>query len=90
MRAWWVRALGALLLVGYGVAPTFQAANFGRVYAAYGSLIYRYVAVVGLWVDGHQPDRWDLLGAALCVADVVIFMYSPRESGRCFGGFKRS
>jgi hypothetical protein len=28
--------------------------------------------------------------AALCVAGVVIIMYSPREGGRDFGGFKRS
>jgi small multidrug resistance family-3 protein len=31
-------ALGALVLVGYGVIPTLQTANFGRVYAAYGGV----------------------------------------------------
>jgi small multidrug resistance family-3 protein len=44
--AWWVGALGALVLVGYGVLPTFQPANFGRVYAAYGGV---FVAMSLLW-----------------------------------------
>lgn len=36
--AWWVGALGAFVLVGYGVVPTLQPAHFGRVYASYGVL----------------------------------------------------
>ncbi len=30
--------VGALVLVLYGVIPTLQPANFGRVYAAYGGI----------------------------------------------------
>jgi drug/metabolite transporter superfamily protein YnfA len=33
------------------------------------------------WVDGQRPDRWDVVGAALCVAGVLVIMYSPREGG---------
>jgi len=32
------RQFGALLLILYGVIPTLQPANFGRVYAAYGGV----------------------------------------------------
>jgi small multidrug resistance family-3 protein len=88
--AWWVGALGALVLVCYGVVPTFQPANFGRVYAAYGGVFIVMSLLWGWCVDGQRPDRWDLIGAALCVAGVVIIMYSPREGGRDIGGFERS
>jgi small multidrug resistance family-3 protein len=28
--------------------------------------------------DGFRPDRWDLIGAAVCLAGVGIIMYAPR------------
>lgn len=34
----WYAAIGAVLLVLYGIVPTLQPANFGRVYAAYGGV----------------------------------------------------
>jgi small multidrug resistance family-3 protein len=41
------------------------------------------VFVVGslLWgvvLDGFRPDRFDLVGAALCLVGVVVIMYAPR------------
>jgi len=33
---WGMGALGALILILYGIVPTYQPAHFGRVYAAYG------------------------------------------------------
>jgi small multidrug resistance family-3 protein len=37
--AWWIGVAGSLVLVGYGVIPTFQRdASFGRIYAAYGGV----------------------------------------------------
>jgi small multidrug resistance family-3 protein len=79
-RAWWVGALGAVLLVSYGVIPTFQLANFGRVYAAYGGVFVAMSVLWGWWVDGQRPDTWDVLGACLCVAGVVVIMYAPRAA----------
>jgi small multidrug resistance family-3 protein len=29
-------------------------------------------------VDGFHPDRWDVAGAALCLAGVAVIMYAPR------------
>jgi drug/metabolite transporter superfamily protein YnfA len=64
-RALWVGALGALVLVGYGVVPTFQPAIFGCVYAAYGGVFVAMSMLWGWWVDGQRPDAWDLFGACL-------------------------
>jgi small multidrug resistance family-3 protein len=32
----------------------------------------------GVVVDGFRPDRWDLLGALICVAGVVVMVAPPR------------
>ena len=45
-RSIWYALAGAVVLVLYGVIPTFQPANFGRVYAAYGGV---FVALSLLW-----------------------------------------
>jgi hypothetical protein len=34
----------------------------------------------GMAVDGFRPDRYDLLGAALCLAGVAVIMYVPAAS----------
>ena len=71
---------GALLLVVYGVLPTFQpTALFGRVYAAYGGV---FIIMSLLWdwrFDGHVPDRADTWGAVICLIGVAIIMYWPRK-----------
>jgi small multidrug resistance family-3 protein len=28
--------------------------------------------------DGFRPDRYDLIGAAICLLGVVVIMYVPR------------
>jgi small multidrug resistance family-3 protein len=50
----------------------------GRAYAAYGGI---YVAVSLLWllaVERVRPDRWDLAGAALCLAGAGVILFAPR------------
>lgn len=34
----------------------------------------------GWRVDGWIPDRWDLLGAGLCLIGVLIIMFGPRTA----------
>ncbi len=48
--------------------------EFGRVYAAYGGVFIALALVRGVVVDAFRPDRWDLLGAAICVAGVVVMI----------------
>ena len=77
-RAVWLGALGGLLLFLYGVVPTLQPAHFGRVYAAYGGVFVILSLLWGWWIDGRAPDRFDVVGAALCLAGVAVIMYAPR------------
>ncbi|MFO1417418.1 MAG: YnfA family protein [Methylotetracoccus sp.] len=77
-RPGWIGLIGALLLIGYGVVPTLQPAHFGRVYAAYGGIFVWMSVLWGWWIDGTPPDRWDLVGAALCIVGVIVIMYAPR------------
>ena len=75
----WYGLVGAVVLVLYGVIPTFQPENFGRVYAAYGGV---FVALSLLWgwrVDRIVPDRFDILGGAVALLGVFIIMYAPRN-----------
>jgi small multidrug resistance family-3 protein len=80
-RPWPLGLAGALVLVGYGVIPTFQdTPHFGRVYAAYGGV---FIVASLLWArlfDGFRPDRWDVIGALVCLAGVAIIFFSPRSA----------
>jgi small multidrug resistance family-3 protein len=77
--AWWVGALGAFVIILYGVVPTFQPANFGRVYAAYGGVFVILSILWGWAIDGVKPDSWDLAGGLICILGVSIIMYAPRS-----------
>lgn len=70
---------GGLLLVVYGVIPTLQPDRFGRVYAAYGAVFIVLSMLWGWGFDRDVPDRWDWLGASLCLAGAAIMMYAPRD-----------
>lgn len=74
----WYGVIGAILLVLYGVIPTFQTASFGRVYAAYGGVFIVLSLLWGWRVEGATPDRFDLIGAAFALVGVAIIMYAPR------------
>ncbi|WIM92767.1 YnfA family protein [Actinoplanes oblitus] len=75
---WWVAA-GVLALGAYGFVATLQPdATFGRILAAYGGVFVAGSLAWGMVVDGFRPDRWDLLGAAICLAGVAVIMYAPR------------
>jgi small multidrug resistance family-3 protein len=74
----WYGILGGIALAIYGAIATLQPANFGRVYAAYGGVFIVMAMLWGWKVDGVTPDRYDLIGAILAVASVLIIMYSPR------------
>jgi small multidrug resistance family-3 protein len=64
-RSPWYAAVGAVVLVLYGVIPTLQPANFGRVYAAYGGIFIVLALLWGWRVDKVIPDRFDVVGGAI-------------------------
>lgn len=50
----------------------------GRAYAAYGGF-YIVSSLMWLWiVEKARPDRWDLLGASLCVIGSLVILLGPR------------
>jgi small multidrug resistance family-3 protein len=79
-KPWWVGLLGGIILIGYGVVATWQPANFGRVYAAYGGIFIIMAIIWGWKVDGIVPDRYDLIGGAVALIGMLIIMYAPRNS----------
>ncbi len=75
---WWIAA-GIVALGAYGFVATLQPdAEFGRILAAYGGIFVAGSLAWGMIADGFRPDRWDLIGAGLCLAGVAVIMYAPR------------
>ncbi|MGH7265713.1 MAG: YnfA family protein [Candidatus Rokuibacteriota bacterium] len=68
----------AVILVTYGVVPTYQAAFVGRVYAAYGGVFIVRSVAWGALVDRVAPGRFDLLGTVIGLLGVAVIMYGPR------------
>ncbi|GAB3844420.1 YnfA family protein [Dactylosporangium cerinum] len=74
----WIGA-GIAALGAYGFVATLQPdANFGRILAAYGGVFVAGSLGWAMVVDRFRPDRYDLIGAAVCLVGVVI-MYAPRH-----------
>jgi small multidrug resistance family-3 protein len=74
----WI-GVGVVALGLYGFVATLQPdAHFGRILAAYGGVFVAGSLAWGALVDGYRPDRYDLLGALICLAGVGVIMYGPR------------
>lgn len=70
--------IGGIILFIYGVIPTFQPAQFGRVYAAYGGIFIISSILWGMFIDRKKPDRYEIIGSVIAVMGAVIIFYSPR------------
>ena len=74
----WMGA-GVAALGAYGFVATMQAdPNFGRILAAYGGIFVAGSLAWGMVMDGFRPDRFDFIGAAVCLVGVLVIMYAPR------------
>ncbi|KOX20628.1 hypothetical protein ADK67_29075 [Saccharothrix sp. NRRL B-16348] len=74
----WIGA-GVAALGLYGFVATLQPdAHFGRILAAYGGVFVAGSLAWGVVVDKFRPDRWDYVGAAICLVGVAVIMYAPR------------
>ena len=76
--AWWLLP-GMAALALFAVALTrVEVAAAGRAYAAYGG-IYIAAALLWLWLaEGVRPDRWDLVGGAICLFGAALILWAPR------------
>jgi small multidrug resistance family-3 protein len=86
--AWWRLDRSALwLLPGLVCLAVFawllaqvESQAAGRTYAAYGG-VYIAASLSWLWVaEGVRPDRWDLAGAAICLAGAGLILLAPRPA----------
>lgn len=76
----WIGA-GVIALGLYGFVATLQPdANFGRILAAYGGVFVAGSLAWGMVMDGFKPDRYDVVGASICLVGVAVIMYSPRPA----------
>ncbi|MFB6527837.1 YnfA family protein [Streptomyces sp. NPDC057020] len=78
-KGWvWIGA-GVIALGLYGVVATLQSDDdFGRVLAAYGGIFVAGSIAWGMVADGYRPDRYDVIGALVCLAGMAVIMYAPR------------
>ena len=78
-RGWLWVGLGVVALGAYGFVATLQPdAHFGRILAAYGGVFVAGSLAWGMALDGYRPDRFDVLGAVICLVGVAVIMYVPR------------
>lgn len=79
-RPMFLGLLGGLILIVYGVIPTFQSfPSFGRVYAAYGGVFIILSVLWGWGIDGKTPDIYDWIGAFICLIGVSVMLWIPRH-----------
>ncbi|MTD13258.1 YnfA family protein [Nakamurella sp. YIM 132087] len=72
---------GVIALGLYGFVATLQPdANFGRILAAYGGIFVAGSLAWAMVVDRFRPDRWDVIGAVVCLVGVAVIMYAPRQA----------
>ena len=75
---WLIPGVALLALFAF-LLTRVDAVFAGRAYAAYGG-VYIASSLVWLWVfEGVRPDRWDLIGATVCVLGAGLILLGPRE-----------
>jgi small multidrug resistance family-3 protein len=78
---WRVAPVLASLIAFAWVLTGIEAPFAGRAYAAYGG-VYIAASLPWLWlVEQTRPDRWDAIGAGLCLASALLILLGPRASG---------
>ena len=74
---WLVPGIAALVLFAY-LLTRIDSVYAGRAFAAYGG-VYIAASLGWLWaVEGARPDRWDAIGAAICILGAGVILFGPR------------
>ena len=72
---------GLVSLAAFAWLLTLATSDFaGRAYGAYGGI---YIAASLVWmglIEHRTPDRWDLIGAAVCLTGAAIILFGPRPA----------
>jgi small multidrug resistance family-3 protein len=77
---WWL-VPGLVSLAAFAYLLTLvESSAAGRTYAAYGG-VYIVASLLWLWaVEGARPDRWDVLGAAICLIGAAVILLGSRSA----------
>jgi small multidrug resistance family-3 protein len=74
---WLVPGMGSLAAFAW-LLSRVELPFAGRAFAAYGGV---YILTSLLWlavVERSAPDRWDVLGAAICLIGACVILWGPR------------
>jgi small multidrug resistance family-3 protein len=76
---WMLPGMASLALFAILLTRVDSAAA-GRAYATYGG-VYIAASILWLWlVEQRTPDRWDALGATICLAGAAVILLGPRPA----------
>ena len=76
--SWMLGAIGGFILFLYGIIPTFQPTYFHRIYATYGGIFIVMALFWGFFFEREVPDIFDIVGAVVAIAGIIIIFYAPR------------
>jgi small multidrug resistance family-3 protein len=75
---WTIPGVASLALFALALTR-IDSAYAGRAYAAYGG-VYILSSLSWLWaVENTRPDRWDVIGAAVCLIGAALILFGPRS-----------
>ena len=78
--ALWLLPGIACLIAFAALLTRIETDAAGRAFAAYGG-IYIAASLVWLWlVEDVRPDRFDLIGATLCILGAAVIVLAPRAA----------
>ncbi|MBC92364.1 MAG: hypothetical protein CMM38_01855 [Rhodospirillaceae bacterium] len=75
---WWIIPGIASLIIFAFLLTKIDSNYAGRAYAAYGGI---YICASLLWlyiIEQNIPDRWDYIGAVVCLLGAGIILFGPR------------
>jgi len=76
---WLMPGVASLALFAY-LLTRIDSDFAGRAFAAYGG-VYIAGSLVWLWlVESKWPDRWDMIGGAICLIGAAIILWGPRPT----------
>lgn len=76
---WLIPGIASLILFAT-LLTRLDSDSAGRAFASYGGV---YISASLIWmrlIEGRTPDRWDLTGAAICLAGAALILWAPRST----------
>jgi len=74
---WWVFPGMVSLALFAWLLTLVDTPSAGRAFAAYGGVYNAASLVWLLTVEGVRPDRWDVIGASICLAGAGLILFGP-------------